>query len=65
MTAATRGRSRGTCTSFSTMDAMMRTSYGVSFFERAYFMSTWCQARSKAASWSSTSCTDVVSSLNS
>jgi hypothetical protein len=35
MTAATRRRSRGTRTSFSIIDAMMRTSYGVRFFDLA------------------------------
>ena len=33
-------RSRGTCTSFSTIEAMMSTSYGVRFLSSAYSRST-------------------------
>jgi hypothetical protein len=35
MTAATSGRSSGAITSFSTIDAMISTSYGVRFFDFA------------------------------
>ena len=65
MTAPTRARSCGTCTSFSIIDAMMRTSYGVRFFESAYSRSTSDHACSNASSWSSTSSCEVVSSVKS
>ena len=40
MTAETSRRSRGTAVSFSIIDAMIRMSYGVRFFDRAYERST-------------------------
>jgi hypothetical protein len=51
--------------SFSTIDAMMRTSYGVRFLERAYPRSSFCQFSQNASSCSPTSCADVVCRKNS
>src|ERR671937_2941002 len=65
MTAATSCRSSGERVSFSTMDAIVSTSYGVRFFERAYSRSTLLQFSQNAASWSSTSCDEVVCGKNS
>src|SRR3990170_555539 len=65
MTAGTRRRSSGATVSFSTIDAMMRTSYGVRFFDFALRRSTLSHRRLNVAIWSSTSLTDGVYWLNS
>ena len=55
MTAAMSGRSLGTAASPSIIEAMVSTSYGVRFFERAYLMLTLSQFRQNAASCAFTS----------
>src|SRR3954452_8453169 len=60
MTAATSGRSSGASVSFSTIDAIFSTSYGVRFLPRAYERSTWRQFSQNVSTWSLTSCRDVV-----
>ena len=60
MTAATFGRSSGAKVSFSTIDAMIRTSYGVRFLLFAYARFTWFQFLQNVSSWSAASWRDVV-----
>src|SRR3954468_20159933 len=60
MTAATSGRSFGASVSFSTIDAMISTSYGVRFFFRAYARSTDRQFVQNARSCSTASCLPFV-----
>ena len=61
MTPATVARSEGTTTSRSTIDAMISTSYGVRFFDRASLMSTVARFISYACTWRSTRNATVVS----
>ena len=65
MTAETSGRSSGASVSFSIIDAMIRTSYGVRFLLFAYAKSTWFHSRQNVESWSWTSCCDVVEATKS
>src|SRR5438874_1003520 len=65
MTAATSGRSSGDNVSFSTIDAMIKTSYGVRFLERAYLRSTRRQFSQNVVSCSCTSSRFVVFAKNS
>ena len=51
MTAATSGRSLGTCASPSTIDAIVSTSYGVRFLLRAYERSSLLHFDVNSASW--------------
>jgi len=60
MTAATSGRSEGASVSFSTIDAILRTSYAVRFLLLAYVKLTLLQFWQNAASWSLTRLRDVV-----
>src|SRR4051812_7065217 len=60
MTAATFGRSSGASVSFSTIDAMIRTSYGVRFLLFAYARFTWFQFLQNVSSWSAASWREVV-----
>src|ERR687884_394980 len=60
MTAATSGRSSGASVSFSTIDAMISTSYGVRFFDRAYARFSFDQLSQKATTWSFARSKDVV-----
>jgi hypothetical protein len=55
MTDAIRRRSRATAVSRSTSEAMISTSYGVRFFERAARIETVWKLRSNSASCLSTS----------
>ena len=59
-TFSTRRRSLGASVSFSTIDAMISTSYGVSFFERAYARFTFAQLRQNVATCCCTSERDDV-----
>src|SRR5436190_2019622 len=59
MTAATSGRSLGTCASPSTMDAIVSTSYGVRFLLRAYERFSRLHFEVNSPSWLRTSCADV------
>src|SRR3954467_1219122 len=59
MTAATSGRSLGTCASPSTIDAIVSTSYGVRFLLRAYERSSRLQFEVNSASWYRTSWAEV------
>src|SRR6478609_2876186 len=60
MTAATFGLSSGASVSFSTIDAMIRTSYGVRFLLFAYARLTWFQFLQNVSSWSAASSRDGV-----
>ena len=59
MTAATRGRSFGTCASPSTIEAIVSTSYGVRFLLRANERSSELHLEANSASCSPMSCADV------
>ena len=59
MTAATSGRSLGTCASPSTIDAIVSTSYGVRFLLRAYERFSLLHFDVNSPSWSCTSWADV------
>src|SRR6478752_9480819 len=59
MTAATSGRSLGTCASPSTMDAIVSTSYGVRFLLRAYERFKPLHFDVNSPTWSCTSWADV------
>src|SRR3954451_14054128 len=60
MTAATFGRSLGASVSFSTIDAIIRTSYGVRFLLFAYARFTWFQFLQNVSSWSAARSRDFV-----
>src|SRR5215204_7621203 len=65
ITAATSARSSGAITSFSTIEAMIRTSYAVRFFARAARRLSCDQLRRNAVSCLFTSCRVVVFAVNS